>query len=1122
MGLYSGQPNVSYPLYEIDNGYVKVPIMLSYNYNGLKVEDYPGWVGTGWTLNVPNLITRQTRSLPDEGINGFNGQNKKGLDVIDYINSGITPTVNNFQEAYPAYYALLNGIVGNQIDSEPDQFTFSIPGYSGKFYFDESQCNNTTKTAIVVPHQNINIKGYFDYGYSYNTLRGQIYKFEITDERGNLYTFNVKERTREAHVEDADNGNPNLDFENTWYLSSIEDPFHQTINFIYKPARKVAMPATVSERLVIPQTFNATPQYNEVDTWEVVLSEITFRNGKVEFVEAVNDRLDWDYANFTDFVAANHGDNLTRPKALSKIRIISGNSVVKEVRFSYSYFGANARLRLDSFQETNGSVSMPPYKFTYNNYGVFPLIGNKKALFSQDHWGYYTGEEQNTLIPPINLLTQEGATVSIPGNFRLPRTNATAIGILTQIEYPTGGTTTLTYQQNEYDRFSNQFVVPFGQCGTDMLLVANPSLKFTLPPAADKTKELTIPVTMIENGCAKISFSLSAGSCIDNSASFYLKNTATGEFVTSHVQRVDAGGTQYTFTGPGHDQVFFLRAGNYELHVMIECIYCPDIDNFKAVEASVSLFTSASEDPSLRPNLPAGGMRVAEIKDCAIGGVSGCVTKYFNYHDVNNPSRSSGVLVNSPIYSHDVAILYLYGLTIYDVGGVAYTGSSQLPVTTTSGNAVGYQYVTVMEAKDGSKGKSVLKFTSPKDQPNTASAAYPYTEGCNSFFPYPPIIDKDYRRGIQVLQQDYAVGGTTPLKESDATPEFYLKKSFKGLRFGDRVIIDQSLAGLQVSRGMNDYLFVPYTVESSWKNISSQTETVHDPANNKEITIQTNLFYENPNHLLVTRKEVTSSVGELIRTTYAYPDDAASLQNLSAAELAGIQSCPDKSALIESKEFRNGTLLRTKRNLFNGVTLAKILTSESTSPLEDEVVFNQYDDTNGNLLSFTTRNGDMHSYCYGYNKTLPTAHVLNAAHTEIFYESFEESGTLVGDQAKTGVNVLNAGSFTFPSAFTPINPSALKMTYWYFQDNQWNFSGELPFSASINTSGTQLDEIRVYPAGARMSTFCYKPGVGMITRMDENHMAQYFKFDDMGKLVTVKNNDKNVVNGYDYYYKKGN
>ena len=76
IGSYTGQANINLPVYEIKYNDFTMPISLSYNYSGLKVEEYPGWVGTGWTLNATGVITRQTRGVPDERSNGFNGEKK--------------------------------------------------------------------------------------------------------------------------------------------------------------------------------------------------------------------------------------------------------------------------------------------------------------------------------------------------------------------------------------------------------------------------------------------------------------------------------------------------------------------------------------------------------------------------------------------------------------------------------------------------------------------------------------------------------------------------------------------------------------------------------------------------------------------------------------------------------------------------------------------------------------------------------------------------------------------------------------------------------------------------------------------------------------------------------------
>src|SRR6478735_2197155 len=66
VSLHSGVANIAIPMYEINEGPIKLPISLSYHASGLRPDVHPGWVGNGWTLNCGGLITRITRGAPDE------------------------------------------------------------------------------------------------------------------------------------------------------------------------------------------------------------------------------------------------------------------------------------------------------------------------------------------------------------------------------------------------------------------------------------------------------------------------------------------------------------------------------------------------------------------------------------------------------------------------------------------------------------------------------------------------------------------------------------------------------------------------------------------------------------------------------------------------------------------------------------------------------------------------------------------------------------------------------------------------------------------------------------------------------------------------------------------------
>jgi YD repeat-containing protein len=68
---------------------------------------------------------------------------------------------------------------------------------------------------------------------------------------------------------------------------------------------------------------------------------------------------------------------------------------------------------------------------------------------------------------------------------------------------------------------------------------------------------------------------------------------------------------------------------------------------------------------------------------------------------------------------------------------------------------------------------------------------------------------------------------------------------------------------------------------------------------------------------------------------------------------------------------------------------------------------------------------------------------------------------------------------------------------------------------SVNNDGTKyflIDDIRVYPADASMSTFTYDPVTWKVTTMtDANNLSTHYEYDDFGNLLRVLNHDKKVV-----------
>jgi hypothetical protein len=66
VGNYTGIPQVSVPLHTITAGDLQLPVSISYHAAGIKLEEIPSSVGTGWTLNIGGAITRSIRGNADK------------------------------------------------------------------------------------------------------------------------------------------------------------------------------------------------------------------------------------------------------------------------------------------------------------------------------------------------------------------------------------------------------------------------------------------------------------------------------------------------------------------------------------------------------------------------------------------------------------------------------------------------------------------------------------------------------------------------------------------------------------------------------------------------------------------------------------------------------------------------------------------------------------------------------------------------------------------------------------------------------------------------------------------------------------------------------------------------
>lgn len=372
-----------------------------------------------------------------------------------------------------------------------------------------------------------------------------------------------------------------------------------------------------------------------------------------------------------------------------------------------------------------------------------------------------------------------------------------------------------------------------------------------------------------------------------------------------------------------------------------------------------------------------------------------------------------------------------------------------------------------------------------------------------------------------------------------------------------------------------------YKIRSAWIQKTKEITFDYDQNGTNPVVVTTDLSYSNPSHMQVTKTEITDSRNGKIRTVFSYPLDYTGItatDNLSV----GIKNLQNKNLLnatIEKSVYRlnsDGSQLRLVSSLFNEYMpneplLSKIYMTELSRPsnsfvpslvqgggvIKDQLykailLYNAYDATYKNLLEEQKLGDKKVSYIWGYNGLFPIAKVENASSTDIAFTSFESSdygnwdpfsGTITYSSTSPTGNYyfnLNSGSPSAKLSKLANIGSKYIVSYWrnattpYVINgatgatvtsgptiNGWTYHQHLltASSSSISITGTGgIDEVRLYPMNAVMSTFSYSPLVGLITQVEGNCIPTYFEYDGFNRLILIRDQFRNIVKKICYSY----
>ncbi len=125
---YTGIPEISVPLYDINVGDYSMPLSANYHLAAVKPDMQPGCLGMGWSLMAGGYITRTVRCICDE----MCGSNNIGHGFYYHATKMKNISNSTFDQMTKTK---LRG--NDYFELTADEFSFSFCGYSGTFYYNE-------------------------------------------------------------------------------------------------------------------------------------------------------------------------------------------------------------------------------------------------------------------------------------------------------------------------------------------------------------------------------------------------------------------------------------------------------------------------------------------------------------------------------------------------------------------------------------------------------------------------------------------------------------------------------------------------------------------------------------------------------------------------------------------------------------------------------------------------------------------------------------------------------------------------------------------------------------------------------------------------------------------------
>lgn len=1028
VGMFTGAPSASIPLYDFKLRNLSIPITLNYSSNGLKVDEIPGRSGLGWNLSIGGSVNRIVHGKPDDE-----------SDLEPYPTNG-NSLANYFTN------------VTNQsltVDAEADEFSVNAPGLSARFILDKF--NNAT----FIPHSNLKVEVL---GGSGETNPFQT--FIVTTTEGIKYRFGGT-GSIETTISHNMNGQSvyRQQVRTAFFLKSIRLPEGDSITYSYSPVRTSAFTGIsqgvrkgfVENLTEFCECNNVTVcpgPYVDAASFNEQLSDVMYSTVYLTQIKGPNGLfINLEYEDRPD----GSGDKriaqikIRAPFMAKVFRLIyydpstvgySGGSHYNAGQYNKRFF----LKEVQSIKRLQGNIPADTVKYTLDYEDINNLP--PRLSFAQDALGFYNGAN-NTYFLPVQD-GQSGYWGAYATADRSFRGSMAVKGMLRKITYPTGGYDEFIYEPNfisvlEGGGPSSQMVTK-STTGSGTSIPQTPTGiwdsidYYTDTLLSLQAQTATITVTSFKNpGCEECT---QAPSNTRNLAWIKLMNITDNTI----------------------DQIILIRTdttGIYSANLLANKVYklkltVIGLPNAAYTEIRYSKAPANYNGSNYYVDKEAGGVRVKEIH--SYEPLTGQLErKFYKYHSKLTPERSSGISLFKPEYlettnyredcSHGGTELCTPPKSPpagdhVECNFYVLSSSSLISTYLFDNNHIAYQFV--LESNDPS---NLNGFTEHVYDVNFINNRTHIMGLGNNFL---PTNTAEITTGYELRTSLYSSGGS-PVKETfnyyshsfvDQKPSYSIRRRYSIQMFDDN----------NIGEPLNPWDVTQYDYQSNWIKLDSTVSI--DYANGTILRNKVVHYYNSSSNILPQKTESLKSNGEWSQTEYLYPTDRSNLFPYN--RMVYRNNISPVIEQIERKISGNTSVELARIKYYFNSPNDSIFRADSiqrsflATPLTTEARFLY--DSKGNIKEMLGKDGVVKSYLWGYESMFPVAEIIGKGYSQVLTESGinlndlvlinDESGSQTElNKLRSLSNVLVTTRIYRPYTGITVQSDTRSKNMYYFYDN---------------------------------------------------------------------------------------